>query len=204
MNFTRIDHLTLGEHSHLSADDECYFLREYTARQGFEASDTNRIVLNLKKEMDRRGRPEWLYKEKAIKQAAAEIRTALTPQWLRAATIVPVPPHRVKSDPLYDDRMTQMATLIGSDVRELVVQIATLTSSHESNSRPSPRELRNNYRLDEALCTPAPGAIGVLDDMLTAGAHFRAIKDMLVERFPGVPVVGIFYARRIVPSAPAL
>jgi hypothetical protein len=202
LTLTRIDPLILGDHYYLTAEDECYFLREYTARGGFDASETNQIIQNLKKTPDRRGRPEWVYKERDIKRAASELRAALNPAWLRTATIVPVPPHVVKGDPMHDDRVLQIANLLGAgltiDVREIVVQIATIDPSHQSASRPRPSDLRANYRIDETCCQPAPAAIGIVDDMLTAGAHFRAIKDMLLGRFPTAPVVGIFYARRLV------
>jgi hypothetical protein len=202
VNLTRIDHLTRWDHYHLSSEDECYFLREYTARQGFEVSETNDTIQNLKKPMDRRGRPEWHYKEQAIKCVATELGKALVPQWLRRATIVPVPPHLTKADPLYDDRVTQIGKLMGADVREIIVQTATFEASHGTSSRPSPAQLRSNYRVDESLCVPAPTSIGILDDVLTAGAHYRAIADLLSERFPGVQIVGIFYARRLLAAPP--
>jgi hypothetical protein len=208
LTLTRIDHLVLGDHYFLAAEDECYFLREYTARGGFTASETNQIIQNIKKPPDRRGRSEWFYKERDLQRAASELRAALNPAWLRSATIVPIPPHVAKGDPMYDDRVVQIAKLLGAgatiDVRELIVQNATIDPSHHSASRPRPTELRANYYIDEACCEPEPATIGILDDVLTAGAHFRAIKDMLSERFPGVPVVGVFYARRVpLPTDPA-
>ena len=205
LTLTRIDHLILSDHHYLTSEDECYFLREYTARRGSDVSETNQIIQNIKKAPDRRGRPEWFYKERDLQRAADELRAALNPAWLRTATIVPVPPHVVKGDPLHDDRIFQIANLmgvgVGIDVRELVVQIATVDPSHQSASRPRPSDLRGNYHLDEKFCAPVPTTIGILDDILTAGAHFRATKDILSERFPGVPVVGVFYARRIVAPA---
>jgi hypothetical protein len=57
---TKIDDLTRPDHSYLTAADVCYFLGEYTARKGFAFSATNRLIFNLKKSMDRRGRSEWL------------------------------------------------------------------------------------------------------------------------------------------------
>lgn len=201
MKLTRIDELCLGDHYFLTVQDECYFLREYTAREKGPPSETNQIIHNIKKSPDRRGRPEWRYKEQDLKRVAAELKATLSPQWLRVATLVPVPPHVVKSDPLYDDRISQILKLmdggIGLDIRELVVQRTTLDPSHGSASRPKPHELQGNYEIDEALCTPTPKAIGIIDDIVTAGAHFRAMKDMLGSRFPGISVVGIFFARRI-------
>lgn len=54
---TKVDALLRDEHVRLAADDECYFLREYTAGGGFQAGETNQLILNLKKSPDRRGKP---------------------------------------------------------------------------------------------------------------------------------------------------
>jgi predicted amidophosphoribosyltransferase len=44
----------------------------------------------------------------------------------------------------------------------------------------------------------APQRIGLLDDVLTTGAHFVAAKHVLSEAFPGVEIVGFFVARRAI------
>ena len=49
---TKIDDLARPDHFYLTADDECYFLGEYTARKGFAFSPTNQLILNFKKSMD--------------------------------------------------------------------------------------------------------------------------------------------------------
>jgi hypothetical protein len=46
---TKIDELTLPDHYRLEPTDDCYFIGEYTARGGYEQSDTNDLILNLKK-----------------------------------------------------------------------------------------------------------------------------------------------------------
>ena len=56
---TKIDDLTRPDHAHLTADDACYFIGEYTARQGYSYSPTNNLILNFKKSVDRRHRREW-------------------------------------------------------------------------------------------------------------------------------------------------
>jgi predicted amidophosphoribosyltransferase len=100
--------------------------------------------------------------------------------------------------------MTQVLTLAGQpdrlDVRELLACQASMPASHRSDRRPKPPEIRANYEIVEALCHPPPVAIGLVDDVLTAGAHFRAAKDLLAERFPGIRIVGLFYARTIRPA----
>jgi hypothetical protein len=92
----------------------------------------------------------------------------------------------------------------GLDVRKLVVQTGSTTAAHEvgpGTSRVTVEELIQLYKIDEALTVPNPQAIGVLDDVLTAGTHFRAMKTVLSVRFPGVPITGLFIARRVFPPA---
>ena len=123
---TEIDDLTRPDHSYLELSDRCYFLGEYTARKGFSFSATNHLIHNFKKPMDRRGRPEWPYKEQAIQNAATALRAAFLPEGLSVLTLVPIPPSKAKTDPLYDDRMVQMLRAIRPvpplDIRELVIQ----------------------------------------------------------------------------------
>src|SRR3546814_2981618 len=87
-------------------------------------------------------------------------------------------------------------------VRNLIVQSQTTTASHEAGAgeRITLDALLGLYQVDEALSAPPPKTIGIVDDVLTAGTHFRAAHNLLSARFPGVPIVGIFIARRIFPN----
>ena len=197
---TEVDDLTRPDHSHLTEDDHCYFIGEYTARQGFAYSATNNLILNFKKTLDRRGRPEWRYKEHALRTAAAAFRRALNPEALDRLTFVPVPPSKAKGDPLYDDRLMRMLRAIRPepplDIRELIVQTQSTDAVHDREIRPRPEEIEALYRIDETLREPAPRLVAVVDDLLTTGAHFRAAKSILSARFPEIAVVGMFIARR--------
>ncbi len=82
--FTRVDELTRLDHHWLTPGDRCFFLGEYAARQGYAYSPTNNLLINFKKPMDRRGKPEWRYKEKAIREIASAFRRALAPVRRRA------------------------------------------------------------------------------------------------------------------------
>jgi predicted amidophosphoribosyltransferase len=62
-------------------------------------------------------------------------------------------------------------------------------------------DLLSVYRIDETIALPPPRAIGIIDDVLTAGTHFRAMDTVLRARFPEVPITGMFIARRVFPSA---
>lgn len=200
-NLTVIDPLTRPDHSYLDQSDECYFLGEYTARQGYAYSDTNNLIINLKKDMSRRGRPEWQYKVRAIQTAARALHTAIPDDWLASATFVPIPPSKARGDPLHDDRMMRVLLSInpGSpvDCRDLIIQNQSTAAVHQSDDRLGPQKIRDLYTIDHDLINPPPGRIVICDDVLTTGAHFKAVKSVLSETFPDVPVVGCFIARRV-------
>lgn len=206
LRLQRVDALIRAQHAYLRPDD---FLREYTARAGFAHGETNNLILNLKKSVDRRGRPEWAYKEQAIERAGQELRRAWDPVLrgnLERLTIVPMPPSFTRSNPLYDDRIRRIVDVmtqgLASDVRELVVQTTDLPASHRAGGaqrRLRPDDLYAAYAIDEIIAKPAPLNILVIDDVLTAGAHFAAVQRRLRERFPTVgKIIGGFYARRAV------
>lgn len=126
----KIDALTLPDHHYLDAQDICYYAGEYTAGEGHAYSETNQLILNFKKSVDKRGTAQWQYKERAILQAAAIFRAAIKAD--AEITFVPIPPSKAKSDPLYDDRMLQLLQ-------------AVCRGRHTAN-----------YQLDESLAEPAP------------------------------------------------
>jgi predicted amidophosphoribosyltransferase len=67
---------------------------------------------------------------------------------------------------------------------------------HDQENRPSPDQIEVNYGIDDSLRNPAPQVIGLFDDVLTTGAHYRAASAILQQAFPGVRVIGFFIARR--------
>jgi hypothetical protein len=176
-------------------------LYEYTRGRDYSFSATNSLISNLKKNPGAGG---YHYKAPAIARSAQALAGAINSKWLDGATLVPVPPSKVKGDSDYDDRMSrvcrQIRTAPALDVRELVVQRYSLPAAHESDQRPSVDDLLAAYQLDENLANPAPRWIGVFDDVLTVGTHFVAMKRMLSARFPGVRISGFFIARRVFPD----
>ena len=197
-NLTKIDKLSLPDHPYLKEDDLCWFLGEYTAQEGFGYSDINQLIINLKKPMSRRGKPEWKYKGKAIRTAAAALKNAIPSDWSTSATFVPIPPSQAKSDPMHDDRMLQVLNSMGSiDVRELVHQELSTIPAHITTSRPTPQQLHGLYGINWNSATPLPSRIVIVDDVLTTGAHFKAAQRLLSGEFGNVEVVGVFIARRV-------
>lgn len=197
------DEETSEIHHYLREGDDCHYFIEYTARKPFDYSDANNFINNLKKSPNKRNSPwEWRWKVKAIDDAAEALARELPKEWLSDSTFVPVPPSKAKDDPEYDDRMWQILTKLGGsvDVRELVYQKTSMEATHVSDDRHSIGDLVENYEIDEDLIDPAPTHLVVVDDMMTVGAHFRAMVQVLEERFPGIPISGVFLARRIFPA----
>ncbi len=195
-----IDELTRPDHTFLSADDECHYLGEYTARVGYSFSVTNDLIQNLKKPMDRKGRPEWRHKERAIRTFGQNLREAINGDFLRQATLVPVPPSKRVDDLEYDDRMLQILHVMAAgdplDIREIVTMRTNLDPAHLHDNRRSVDALVDAFQMNTLLQNPEPVAIGIFDDVLTTGAHFVAMKRVLRALFPVVPMCGIFLARR--------
>jgi hypothetical protein len=84
------------------------------------------------------------------------------------------------------------------DIRELVIQVTNTDSARTlGGARMAAAELARLYRVNEALSTPTPARIIVFDDVLTSGAHFKAMQSVLSERFPGAQILGLFVARTV-------
>jgi hypothetical protein len=200
--FQYIDATNIVDHTRLLQTDRVIFLREYTAQKGFSFSDTNNLISNLKK---KKGDGGFRYKALAIDQCATEIFNGLIPDWLRTACLVPIPPSKCKTDEAFDDRVLRICNGIAAkapfsvDVREIITQKDSLRAAHESSDRPSVEELMANYEINETLCAKPPSVIGIVDDVLTVGNHFRAMSNKLSARCPNAEIVGIFVARRAIP-----
>jgi hypothetical protein len=206
IRFSKIDESNIEDHPRLTMDDHCLYLWEYTSGASYEASGTNSLIKNLKKKpSERLTKGGYHYKAAAIESCAKAFKQAFNPDWLNGATLVPVPGSKIAGDPDYDDRMVQICRLLRehADVRSIVYQSESTARAHEAGPggrRLSVEDLLRVYRVDESLCTPMPKALGIFDDVLTAGTHFRAMKTVLSARFPGVQIVGIFVARRVFPD----
>ena len=202
LRLTAIDESNIGLHARLTAEDKCYFLFEYTSGQGYDFSATNNLVSNLKKKPGTKG---GYYKDQAIGSCAAFLRRTLNADWLAGATLVPVPPSKAVGHPEHDNRMERICRSIapGLDVRPIIRQTQSTVAAHEAGAgdRLTVEDLLAIYAVDEALANPAPSHIGVFDDVLTAGTHYRAMEIALRSRFPGAQIFGIFIARRVFPTA---
>jgi predicted amidophosphoribosyltransferase len=199
---TQIDELLRIDHSYLEHSDECYFLGEYTPRQGFAFSPTNDLILNFKKKPRERGQS---HKVRAIDTVAKTFGKLIRADYLRATVLVPTPPSKHHDDSDYDDRVLRMlAAIVPTNgkstelqVRELVVQTKTLPSAHDSTQRLRPEQIAAACIVKTELLNTTPDSIAVFDDLLVTGARFKAMQSLLVNDYPKARIVGFFIARRV-------
>lgn len=200
---TIIDQSSLSHHSFLRENDECYYLMEYIPRQNYTVGECNSLISNLKKSPLKKAKQEYYYKIDAIARCAKMLAAALSPDFKKIATFVPVPCSKAKDDPEYDNRIETICRCISptADVRNLVIQTESRTASHTSSDgqRQSKDDLISIYQLTKELCTTpnVPSIIAIVDDVLTTGRHFRAMEAVLRTQFPNTRIVGIFIARRV-------
>jgi len=200
LRWTRIDETQREDHWYLTEDDHCIFLGDYNAGDGFaETTDQalNSTIHNLKKLPTD---PNARYRAQAVDRCVRAL-SVLNTEWVNSVTWVPVPPSKIKTDPSYNPKMLDVlrgVTAHGEmDVRELIFQQESTRTSHQSETRVSIDELVNVYRIDEGLSEPEPERIVLLDDVLTTGTHFKAMKATLQQRFPDCYIYGLFFTRRI-------
>lgn len=203
IRFRKIDATNCDTHHFFEEEDLWLFLYEKTSQRDYTFSDVNNLISNLKKPVAS-SEHVLRYKEQAIAACADALRHAINADWLAMGTLVPVPPSKAPTDQLYDNRMERICRLIGPevDVRNLVAQRESMVATHEraEGHRITRDELAQNYIIDNELCEPQPTYIAIVDDMLTSGTHYRAMKDILSARFPEAKFVGMFIARRIFPE----
>lgn len=208
LRLSNIDNLTRPDHSYLRESDICYHLHEYTKGLSYKESKTNGLIFNLKiKPHLKVDRPDrWKWKLRDIETVAKEFASTLEPAWLKGATLVPIPPSKSASNPDYDDRMTKVLEAIGKhagikcDVRELIIQVVDKEPTHTKDELRDVGLIKADYRINESLSNPPPTIIGIFDDVLTTGAHFRAAESLLSDRFSGASIAGFFIARRVIPE----
>ena len=178
--------------------------RIYTVRKGYAYSETNNLIINLKKSPTASS-SQLHYKSKAVQKFADEVielfaRTiGLYPNEFIA--LVPMPPSKALGHPEYDDRMDQVAQRIAGqfpNVRYWPVLEATRSSesAHKGGTR-APDQLHELIALNKSQSSAYKQGerVYILDDILTSGAHFVAARRRLSTCVPEKLIGGLFWAK---------
>lgn len=201
MRLQVINETHLPQHHYLTSDDSCYFLGELSP--GLDNwTYIKSLIHNLKKKPTDVGYVP--YKEQSILQAISLFENLIISTSIESLTIVPIPPSKSKNHPEYDDRIwkileglkLKLENKFKLDIRKLVYQSESYIASHTTLNRISLEELLSIYRIDEEYAFPEPNFIFLVDDVLTSGCHYKAMKSILNRRFPNTKLAAIFLARR--------
>ncbi|ACX74425.1 hypothetical protein Fisuc_0815 [Fibrobacter succinogenes subsp. succinogenes S85] len=147
---------------------------------------------NLKKSTDKKEKYEWRYKTEAIAKCSGFLKEfrfqAENP------FIIPMPPSKKKGTPEYDNRLVQ---IIKKVTNVTCLDIFDVKESVESTHKPEQTKdliaIQNNLVMSTTEKIEILDLVYVLDDVLTTGTHFKAIKNKILEINPDIRVIGLFF-----------
>lgn len=194
----QIDDLTRLDHFLISPADTCYYIREYTSREGYQASPNNQLVFNLKCPLGATsGRLH--YKQIAVRQAAKDIADALSGLQVDGVVFIPLPPSKCSGSPLHDPRVRDMLreaeTRIGIRVVEALSTVVDREAAHVNDERPTVDEVAATLQVSSLDWTNARTVV-VFDDVLVTGTQFKAAVQLLRSHNPNAEFIGMFWVRR--------
>lgn len=207
MIFLIVDEFAKQDHSFLDIDDSVYYIKEYYPGVGF-SGEGNSLILNLKKSMDAIDSDQWQHKRKAILYVATLIAKEMdNSDKAKESKVywIPVPPSKTRSDPLFDDRIYQIlkcAVDMTTSKRHFIADVFTQDSNRESFSvttnKRSITDLVSHYTMNAIPnYNPENDVIIIFDDVLTTGCHYKAVENVILNRYSNADIRGVFIARRI-------
>ena len=201
----RLQTLEPKNYTYLETGDQCFHYGEYTSEGGYQASDTNQQILNLKKKPTV-SEGQLYYKKQAIEYWGLALESVIDlSKTFVSHTFVKMRGSKPAGHAEFDDRMLRVLKrmAVGAlkvDIRPLLVQTVERDAQHHGH-RLTPDELCETLAVDpKFLSPPLAQNIIVVDDVITMGASFAAAKRLLIG-LPNVKsVVGIFLAKTVWPA----
>lgn len=188
----------------LDKDDICfYYMRKpYVPPSHSKASQ---LIYNIKikpNEMtEAQRRAGW--KDIAIRQCAEDMARFIKANMNLCppsnTLLVPIPPSAPRNHIEYDDRMTRVCSLISSKLgyhtADCFESIRHLGSTHERTMKRDVDLIISNTAFHSEMITPNIRYIFLVDDQLTKGTHFKAMKRIITSKF-NIQVFGLFWAKQ--------
>lgn len=189
--------LELHPRTCITKDDNCYYFMEKES-EGYTKSSANNLINNFKKPVDRRGRPEWTYKENAIKVFIDDLCII---NFVKPYTIIPAPTSKPRGHQDWDNRLDEVTKGLGERNSHLNIEKAldtseVLTPAHLNGSRDI--DFIKSKTVWNGITNLESDTVILIDDVLTTGAHFKAWKEFIMENDPRVKnVIGLFWALHV-------
>lgn len=209
LRFITLEEEDIDKYEHIDISDSIVYLQEYSSGLGF-TTEGNSIIYNIKKSPDTKGTPQWEYKERDMNYVAKIIASAMDRLATEDKNIywIPVPPSKIETHELFDDRMNQMlvkAKVLSNNPYNIIINNIYQTANREASSTTNKRRgvealkvLEAQYRMrDIPDYNSESDVIVVFDDVLTSGCHFKAIKNVILKTYPNAKIGGVFIARTV-------
>jgi predicted amidophosphoribosyltransferase len=207
LSWTRVDESVSlkccpDAHQHL-----LLYYRTYTTGRGYSYSTTNDLISNFQKGANT-SPPISGYREWAVRTFVNELGQFLS-TLLDDHTfyIVPTPPSTLRSNSQHDRRVEEVAERASRAIPHIHVApcVETVLEIEKSKSNTEPRSVERIYAtlnvITDQLPPDSPNTVVViLDDVLTSGAHFEAIRLKLREHLKQAQIIGVFWARAVPPD----
>ncbi len=186
--------------SYLNPQDTCYFLDYHYSYSVKPNHDMSNQIGNFKKGIARKGKNEWYYREKAVQLFAKHLTKFPAIKNMEPNTAILAMPSSKKPEHLeYDNRfedlfnsmVEQQATTI--NIVTPITLKESVTAVHVEGKR-EPQALLVNYSWQGEDLSSINHLI-VCDDVITSGAHFRAISNFLRQNGYNNKITGLFFAR---------
>lgn len=171
----------------LDEKDEVWIYEVYCPEVRDEHSSN---LWNLKKTTDRRGKSEWFYKNEAITKCSEFLSNFVFLE--TNPIIIPAPPSKKKGTPEYDDRLVQIINKVqNAECLDIFDVMESVESTHTQDQSKDLSAIQSN--LEISTSRKIPDLVYVLDDVITTGSHFKAIKCKILELNPNARVIGLFF-----------
>lgn len=183
---------------HIKKNDFWVYAREYLSGTGYQGGPTNSLVLDFKKSPSKKQTIEHEYRKKAIYEFKKEIEMLLNPKI--PAVLTSVPSSKKKDHPEYDNRFEDLfKEILKSHPHWMVewpVEIKTTTLPAHISGKRDPDTLKKNY-IWKGFNHKEPKILYIFDDIITTGAHLRALSDFFSENGYKGKIIGICWAKTV-------
>ena len=190
---------------HINKNDDCHYWGDYLSANTLAddpitefASMWTSQIHNFKKGNDRKDNPEWYYRNAAVVFFASILSNSIKDN--PTTGIMSIPSSKKSDDNSYDKRFEDLFKEFRTKSKQVKVisPIAiqeTTTPSHAGGTR-VPEEIRANYKLTKPHELLQLDKLIICDDVLTTGAHFRAVSDFITEigNFKK-SIIGLFFSK---------
>lgn len=183
---------------YLDASDYCVYAREHV-NGGYDISESNQMLFNYKKPIFYKNQPQWYYKLHSIALFASELNVLSFP---KQSVLIPAPTSKPRTSPLYDSRIEDSLNELSKyrpdlQIQKIIDVTEELRSVHSEGGSRNPSDLIEFLKVEDFSLLERPKRVFLIDDIITSGGHFKAIKTAFNQKYPDIEMIGVFWARHL-------